>query len=161
MASRSCQISLIVTQATAPPNLRNQSSTLGLILSLKAWSIKGVFCTPSFLAWFLKIERVFSTVKTTKDSMEKWCFIIASSYSHILDPNPSVNSLGPKPCSQPLELLDFGVSSPLHSSVNSHLAPLYTRAWGPLTHDTQMMWFVKEPKIVQVHFALDLKGLRD
>jgi hypothetical protein len=63
--------SLRLSLKKTTPNLRDQSSTLDLILSLKAWFVKGVFCTPSFLGWFLKLEGVFSTVKTTKDSMEK------------------------------------------------------------------------------------------
>ena len=30
--------------------------------------------------------------------------------------------------------------------------PLYTRARGPLTHDIQIMWLVKKPYTIQVHF---------
>ena len=35
------------------------------------------------------------------------------------------------------------------------------RRRGPLTHDIQFMWLVKKMKTVQVHFTLDLKGVRD
>ena len=41
------------------------------------------------------------------------------------------------------------------------VGPLYSRAWGPWTHDIQIMWLVEKPKTVQVHFTLDVKGLRD
>ena len=40
------------------------------------------------------------------------------------------------------------------------LGPLYTRGWGPLTCDMQIVWLVDKPETVQVHFTLDLEGLR-
>ena len=44
----------------------------------------------------------------------------ATSFLHALDPDPypSVNSSGPKNCSQPILSLDFGVSLVLDPSVN-------------------------------------------
>lgn len=42
-----------------------------------------------------------------------------------------------------------------------NLMPLYTEAWGLLTYDIQTMWLVEKQEIVQVHYTLDLEGLRD
>ena len=47
------------------------------------------------------------------------------------------------------------------SATQIHLSiirPLYTRAWGPLTHHMQIMQLVKKFKLVQIHFTLDPQG---
>ena len=36
--------------------------------------------------------------------------VLRFSYFHTLDPDPRVNSLAPKFCSQPIKSLDFGVT---------------------------------------------------
>ena len=38
---------------------------------------------------------------------------------------------------------------------------LYTRTWGRLTCEKQIMWLVEKHEMVHVYFALDLEGLKD
>ena len=42
-----------------------------------------------------------------------------------------------------------------------YLEPLYTRVWGSLARDIQIMWLVKKPGTIQVCFTLNHEGLRD
>jgi hypothetical protein len=53
--------------------------------------------------------------------------------------------------------------STLSTTTRRGRGPLYTRAWGPLTHelDLQIMWLVEKFEMVKVHFTLDLEGLSD
>ena len=41
-----------------------------------------------------------------------------------------------------------------------HTGPFYTRAWGPLTRDIQIMWLVEKLETVQVHFTPYLLGMK-
>ena len=58
MESLLCQISTILTQDNTPPDLRNQPSSLGSILSQRVGSIKGCFGPQVF--WTHTIMQTYS-----------------------------------------------------------------------------------------------------
>ena len=60
-------------------------------------------------AWILKLGGVFLLSCSWQDPVSKWCSISATSISHTLDLNPSVNSFGPKLHCQPIRLLNLKI----------------------------------------------------
>ena len=49
----------------------------------------------------------------------------------------------------------------LSNHTQEHKDHFYTRAWGPLTHDIQIMWSFEKPKMVQVSSkVLGIKEIR-
>ena len=62
----------------------------------------------------------------------------------------------------PLELTTFDIGHlRAYNNKSCNTWSNYTRAWGPLTHDTQMSWLVEKLETIQVHIILDLENMRD
>ena len=99
-------------------SLGSRSKTLGVpntTLWTLLWTLK---ITLKLEDRFLKLGRV-SSWERTAEIWQKRCHISTTSIFHTLDPDPSINSLGPEFSSWPIGSLDFGVFLVLDPSVKA------------------------------------------